>query len=174
MMKSLRILVLCAVAGAVAAVAGAQVECEIKVQVDSLTATSGAVVGRVSVFVQSGQLCVRLKAKGDWQFSQTHVAAAGSPDGIPQSGSGEPLTEQFPLGGLHAEAENLVRYCLPYTVSAGTPIYLATQAVARRVDSVTGAVTQEETAWSGPSPFPGATGARYMVFTPVCGVMTPD
>lgn len=102
-----------------------------------LYAGQNMLVGCVYVTSDSDSVTVRFDTSADcggnftgWPMTETHLAVAGSLDGIPQTKKGNPIPGKFPFSNDHNPAVMSFVYDVPYNIAMnGTQIIVAAHAV---------------------------------------------
>lgn len=129
-----------------------------------LVAEKTVVVGQVCVDEAADTLIVRFVAAEGWRLTETHVAVAGSLEGIPRAGPGHPIMGRFPYKTTHAPSLTEFAYAVPLhdlaIAPGGEAVVAAHASVAQD--------GQEEGAWARGEPF-AAQGNPATYFTYVLG-----
>lgn len=128
--------------------------------------------GTVTVWTESGSVCVAYATEGPWLLRETHLAIADSLDGIPQTRSGNPRPGQFQWSATHNPPVQQFTYCVNAPYAVGEPLYVAAHAVVGQSGAGGGGATQ--TGWAGDLDFPGNNWATYFVFVPNDGCYEID
>ncbi|MBZ5708838.1 hypothetical protein [Nannocystis pusilla] len=122
-------------------------------------------VGEVTVYNDETTVCVAFTTEGDWYMTETHLAIATDPVGIPQM-NGNPIPGQFPLHHEDLWTQHDVFCVLLADIGAepGDPLYIATHAaVAQEIE---GEIVGGETAWGQGHDFPGGNWGMYFEYVP--------
>lgn len=109
----------------------------------------------------STNLYVTMVTQGNWMISESHVHAATTLEGIPQS-NGNPVPGQFAYKMTHTPWVNTITYTIPLAdigATTGDTVCVATHAVIKTVCGC------EETAWGNCNDFPGKNWAKYIRYT---------
>jgi hypothetical protein len=132
-----------------------------------LIAGQHTVVGDITVSSDGNHLYVKYTiTKPGCVLKESHVAVAGSLDGIPQTKKGNPIPGQFPYKAVHNPP--VTDYTYVIDVSAWMPrvalkcgetktLYIAVHGVVACGDG-------EETAWAAGPGFPGKNWATYFTY----------
>ncbi len=126
-----------------------------------LIAAQNIDIGVVRITHDESELCVEyvVTAPG-WSLSETHLALAASPSGLPQTPSGNPRVGLFPYQHTGLQGQN-DSYCVDYQQLGfvpGEPVYVAAHAVVVEGQQV---FAISETAWGEGTDFPGNNWAMY-------------
>lgn len=118
-------------------------------------------VGQLLMYDTAQSLVVRFDAKPDWRITETHLAIATSPDGIPQTKKGNPIPGQFQYKNDTLNSVESCQFNVPMTWASGTTLYIAAHCVVKGVGEFCG---QTESAWAGNLMFPGRNWANYTTY----------
>lgn len=133
-----------------------------------LCAGQHTTVGFIEVWSGSKYLYVTYQiTEPGWEIMETHLAAGGSRDDLPQTKKGNARPGQFPYSGYH-DGVTEYTYQIPLDeigITPGDDIYIAAHAV------VWGRVMGTETAWGGCCetglffrPGKGGGWAKYIIY----------
>lgn len=123
-------------------------------------------IGSVTVYSDDMTICVGFATEGSWYLTETHVAIATDPAGIPQK-QGNPSPGQFPYKhtGLWTQTDG---FCVPLAdvgAAPGDPLYIATHAAVAQ-EGAGGAIVARETAWGAGPNFSGSNWGMYFEYVP--------
>jgi hypothetical protein len=122
-------------------------------------------VGSVAIYNDETSVCVAFATVGDWYLTETHLAIATDPAGIPQK-NGNPSPGQFPLHheDLWTQHDAFCVLLADIGAEPGDPLYIATHAaVAQEIE---GEIVGGETAWGQGHDFPGKNWGMYFEYVP--------
>jgi hypothetical protein len=106
-------------------------------------------VGEVCAEERNDTLFVRYRTDGSWRLVETHLAVAGSREGIPLAGGQHPVLGRFPFKDAHVPAVPEFVYALPtQDLPADGELVIAAHATVARPGA-------EEGAWAAGAPFAG-------------------
>lgn len=127
----------------------------------TLYAGQNIAAGTVDVSNDATNLYVTFNLSGDWCMTESHVAVATDPSGIPQTKTGNPIPGQFPYQHSYGSCVTTDTYTIPLdTWTAGTSLDIAAHAAL--FDTATYAV---ESGWAGSQDFSGKNWATYFSYT---------
>jgi len=131
-----------------------------------LIAEKTRVLGRVCVIEQRDTLFVRFIAGEGWRLTESHVAVATGPDGIPVAGGQHPVLGRFPFKADHAVGVTEYVHAVPLVGALGVApdVVVAAHASLVRGD-------EEEGVWAGETRFAEeGNPASYFRFTRSSGL----
>ncbi|MFY1112186.1 MAG: hypothetical protein AB3K77_10970 [Methanosarcinaceae archaeon] len=101
--------------------------------------------GNITVWNDMENLSVKYAAEDGWVITETHLAVAGSLDGIPTTKKGSPIPGQFALTDTHDPAVTEYTYTIsldelgidPNDVEDDDTLFIATHAVVQKTEVIT-------------------------------------
>jgi hypothetical protein len=111
--------------------------------------------GTVTCSMDGNTLYIEYATSGGWMLSETHLAVAGSLQGIPVARSGNPIPGHFPFKAMHDPPVAVFGYTVDLDaqgLAEAEMLYVAAHAVVKMFSG--GSVVNEQSAWSEGEPFP--------------------
>ena len=127
-----------------------------------LLAGQTILVGTVYVWNDGTNLYVQYETTGDWVMTETHLAVATTPGGIPQNKNDNPIPGHFPYNHEDLGCITSDPYTIPLSeigaegVECEEILYIAAHAVVQKqigTDEFRVPIFQTETAWADGVPF---------------------